>query len=78
MAPTAKERDAISLAGYTDLDGRPGFKMALQEVDGTWYMYVAHFWHSGWSVLDVTDPTDPAPHLHRRAGEHPHVTGTGR
>ncbi|MFC7239726.1 LVIVD repeat-containing protein [Saliphagus sp. GCM10025317] len=59
MAPTAKERDAISLAGYTDLDGRPGFKMALQEVDGTWYMYVAHFWHSGWSVLDVTDPTDP-------------------
>jgi hypothetical protein len=29
-------------------------------VDGDrWYLYISHFWHRGWSILDVTDPTDP-------------------
>ena len=53
------ESDNVSLAGYTDLDGRPGFKIDMQEVDGRWYLYLAHFWDSGWSVVDVTDPEDP-------------------
>lgn len=45
--------------GYTDLDGRPGFKMAMQVVDDRWYLYVANFWHRGWTIVDVTDPANP-------------------
>ena len=44
---------------YHDLDGRSGLKLALQEVDGRFFLYVAGFWHSGWSILDVTDPEHP-------------------
>jgi hypothetical protein len=31
----------------------------MQEKNGRWYLYLAHLWHSGWSVLDVTDPSAP-------------------
>ena len=44
---------------YHDLGGRPGFKMAMQVVDGRWYLYVANFWHRGWTIMDVTDPSAP-------------------
>lgn len=49
----------VELLAYHDLDGRSGFKLALQEVDGRFFLYVAGFWHSGWSILDVTDPEHP-------------------
>lgn len=49
----------MEVVGYSDLQERPGFKLALQEVEGRWYLYVAHFWHSGWSILEVTDPAAP-------------------
>ena len=45
--------------GYHDLNGKPAFKLAMQEVNHRWYLYVAHLWHRGWSILDVTDPTVP-------------------
>ena len=44
----------VDLLAYHDLDGRSGFKLALQEVAGRFFLYVAGFWHSGWSILDVT------------------------
>ena len=47
------------LVAYHDLDKKPGFKMAMQVVDGRWYMYLGHLWHRGWSILDVTDPGRP-------------------
>ena len=47
----------IELLGYHDLSGKPAFKLAMQEVNGRWYLYLAHLWHRGWSILDVTDPT---------------------
>ncbi len=47
----------VEFIGYHDLDGRPAFKLAMQEVDGRWYLYMGHLWHRGWTVLDVTDPT---------------------
>ena len=37
----------VDLLGYHDLDGRSGFKLALQEVAGRFFVYVAGFWHSG-------------------------------
>ena len=49
----------FELVGYHALDGRPAFKLALQVVNGRWYLYTSHFWDSGWSVLDVTDPAQP-------------------
>jgi hypothetical protein len=49
----------MDIAGYLDLDGKPAFKLAMQEKDGKWYLYIAHLWHQGWSVIDVTDPAAP-------------------
>jgi hypothetical protein len=44
---------------YHDLDGRPGFKMAIQQAGDRWYMYIGHFWHRGWTILDITRPSFP-------------------
>jgi hypothetical protein len=49
----------IEAIGYTDLDRRPGFKMAIHTAGDRWYLYVAHLWHSGLSVIDITDATTP-------------------
>lgn len=49
----------VEVVGYHDLGGRPAFKLAIQEVNGRWYLYMGHLWHRGWSILDVTDPTSP-------------------
>src|SRR5262245_59543326 len=49
----------FELVGYHALEDRPAFKLALQVVDGRWYLYTSHFWDSGWSVLEVTDPAHP-------------------
>ena len=56
MVPEPVEQKNITLAGYTDLDGRPAFKIAMQEVDERYYVYLAHFWQRGWSIVDVTEP----------------------
>lgn len=50
----------ITSVGYSDLDHQPGFKMSIKQADGRWYLYLAHFWDSGLTVLDVTDPSDSA------------------
>ena len=49
----------IEFIGYHDLEGRPAFKIAMQVVNGRWYLYLSHFWASGWTILDVTDPSKP-------------------
>ncbi len=49
----------IQPLAYHDLEDRPGFKLALHVVGGRWYLYVGHLWHSGWSIVDVTDPEAP-------------------
>jgi hypothetical protein len=49
----------IEAIGYTDLERRPGFKMAIHKYGNRWYLYVAHLWHSGFSVLDITDAAAP-------------------
>ena len=45
--------------GYIGLEDRPGFKMALHKAGDRWYLYVAQFWCSGWSIVEVTDPRKP-------------------
>jgi len=46
---------------YSELDGRPAFKMAIRHVHGRWYLYTGQLWDRGRSVVDVTGPT--APHV---------------
>lgn len=59
MAPEALEAENVSLVAHTSLEDRPAFKIALDNIDGRWYLYLAHFWHPGWSIVDVTDPATP-------------------
>ncbi len=57
--PGVLENVGFDFVGYHDLGGNPGFKMAVQEHGGHWYLYVGHLWRRGWSVLEVTDPAAP-------------------
>ena len=59
MAPDALESRNVTLRGFHDLSGRPPFKIAIREVGDRILLYCAHFFYSGWSVVDVTDPGDP-------------------
>lgn len=56
---SAAEAWNIEAVGYHDLERRPAFKIALQVAQDRWFLYLSHFWHSGWTVLDVTDPAKP-------------------
>src|SRR3990170_3284540 len=49
----------MEMVAYHDLGERPGFKMAIQEVGDAWYMYIGHFWHRGWTIMDITHPSSP-------------------
>jgi hypothetical protein len=49
----------FDFVGHHDLAGRPAFKLALGVVADRWYLYAAHLWDRGWSVLDVTEPSAP-------------------
>lgn len=58
-APPGAYAHNVEAVGYSDLDHRPAFKMAIREVKGRWYLYTGHFWDRGWSIVDVTDPARP-------------------
>lgn len=49
----------VEPVGYSELDGRPAFKLAIKEVNGRWYLYMGHLWHHGWTIVEVTDPKSP-------------------
>ena len=58
--PAGWETSNLKPVGYSGLDGRGGaFKMAIRQVNNHWYLYLGHLWHSGWSIVDVTDPANP-------------------
>jgi hypothetical protein len=56
---TCRLRWGPSGSGYHDLAGRPSFKLAMQGVDGRFFLYVGAMWEPGLSILDVTDRTRP-------------------
>lgn len=58
-APAGAFAHNVEAVGYTDMEHRPAFKMAIREVKGRWYLYTGHFWDAGWSIVDVTDPAKP-------------------
>jgi len=49
----------VRVIGYSETEGRPPFKLAIQEVGGRWLLYMGHLWDRGWSIMDVTNPRDP-------------------
>jgi hypothetical protein len=51
--------DHMEVVGYSDLGGHPAFKMAINQVNGRWLMYLGSFWERGWMIVDVTDPAKP-------------------
>ena len=60
--PIPKGWEAMNMKpiGYSGLDGRGGaFKMAIRHVGDHWYLYMGHLWNHGWSIVDVSDPTNP-------------------
>jgi hypothetical protein len=48
----------MRVVGYSEVNGRPPFKLAIQERNGRWYLYMGHLWHRGWTIMDVTDPSN--------------------
>jgi hypothetical protein len=66
----------IDFVAYHDLDGKPAFKLALQVVRDRWYLYAAHFWDRGWSILDVG--IGAAAHRVRSWSGNGNVADTGR
>src|SRR5215467_3011314 len=58
--PKGWQASNMKAIGYSGLDGRGGaFKMAIRQVAGRWYLYMGHEWHRGWTIIDVTDATNP-------------------
>jgi hypothetical protein len=49
----------IDRIGYHDLEGRVGFKLAMREAGGHFFLYVASMWEPGLFILDVTDAENP-------------------
>lgn len=57
--PAGWQASNMHPVGYSDLAGRDAFKLAIRKVADRWYLYMGHLWSHGWSIVDVTDPTDP-------------------
>src|SRR5215813_7189493 len=49
----------VRVIAYSEVQGRPPFKMAIQERQGRWYLYMGHLWDRGWTIMDVTQPSRP-------------------
>jgi hypothetical protein len=58
--PPGAVAEGVQAIGYSNLQDRPGFKMSILRAGDRWYLYLGHFWHSGWTIVDVTDPAKPA------------------
>jgi hypothetical protein len=59
--PAGWQADHVKPLGFSGLGGRFGaFKLAVKHAaNGHWYLYMGHSFDEGWSILDVTDPTNP-------------------
>ncbi len=57
--PQGYAASQVEAVGYSEIDGKPGFKMSIREVGGRWYLYMGHLWDRGWTIMDVTNPSAP-------------------
>ena len=66
----------VSEVGYEDLEGRSGFKLAIQEVNERFYLYTGALWEPGLSIVDVTEPSRPRfVRSNRRTAEYVDAAG---
>jgi len=49
----------MELLAYHDLNENPGFQMAMQKANDRYYLYITGRAHSGWHIMDVTEPSSP-------------------
>jgi hypothetical protein len=49
----------ITPIAHIPMQDRPAFKMAIHQHEDRWYLYCAHFWHSGLTIVEITDPSHP-------------------
>ena len=49
----------LRVVGYSEVNRRPPFKLAIQQINGRWLLYMGHLWDRGWTIMDVTRPQDP-------------------
>src|SRR3954469_14454149 len=54
--PTGWQARNMEPVGYSNLEGRDAFKLAIKRVGDRWYLFMGHLWSDGWSVVDVTTP----------------------
>ena len=52
----------ITPIAHIPMQDRPAFKMAIHQHEDRWYLYCAHFWHSGLTIVEITDPSHPRRH----------------
>lgn len=59
--PPGWQAEHVKPIGFSALGGHYGaFKMALNHPkNGHWYLYMGQSFDQGWSILDVTNPSDP-------------------
>src|SRR2546428_13861258 len=57
--PPGAVASSVRVVGYSEVYGRPPFKLSILERNGRWYLYSGRLLHRGWTVLDVTDPSQP-------------------
>jgi len=52
--------EGVELIGYHDVGGKPVFSWPCRSSTDRWYLYATHFWEPRLSILDVSDPAEPA------------------
>jgi hypothetical protein len=59
--PPGAQAEHVKQIGFSSLGGRfGGFKIAIKHTaNDKWYLYTGHSFNQGWSIVDVTDPTNP-------------------
>jgi len=59
--PRGGQGEHVKVIGFSALGGRyGGFKIAIKHAaNDKWYLYAGHTFDQGWSIVDVTDPTQP-------------------
>ena len=67
--PTGWKASNMHPIGYSDINGHGAFKLAIRHVNDHWYLYMGHLWENGWTIMDVTDPTNPKVVKHWDMGD---------
>ena len=57
--PTGWKASNMHPIGFNDINGHSGFKMSIKRAGDKWYLYMGNQWTPGWTIVDVTDASNP-------------------